>query len=134
MRQYEVTFIIDPVLSSEEIKQTAEMYIEHLKSQGCEIVHIQEWGIRQLTYAIKKRSSGAYYTVEFKNGEDFDLITKLELAFRRDERILRFLTIKLDKYGVQYNSDKRAGLIGKKKKEEAAEETEAKAEETAKAE
>ena len=45
-------------------------------------------------------------------------INKMELALRRDERILRFLTVALDKYGVKYNEDKRNGLIGKSRKED----------------
>jgi small subunit ribosomal protein S6 len=114
MKQYECTFIIEPVLSGDEIKQTANMYIEHLQSKQCEIVHIEDWGIRQLAYPMNKRTSGAYFTVEFKS-ENGELISELELAFRRDERILRYLTISLDKHGVKYNQDKRAGLIGKKK-------------------
>lgn len=116
MKQYETTFIIDPVLSGDEIKQTATMYIEHLKSEGCEMVHVEEWGVRQLTYPMAKRSSGAYYTVEFTTTRN-DIIGKLELAYRRDERILRYLTISLDKHAVKYNDDKRKGLIGKKRKE-----------------
>lgn len=119
MRHYETTFIIDPVLSGDEIKQTAKMYIEHLKTEGCEMVHVEEWGIRQLAYPINRRSSGAYFTAEFKTNRA-DIIGKLELAYRRDERVLRYLTIALDKHAVKYNDDKRKGLIGKKKRDAAA--------------
>lgn len=127
MRNYEVTFIIDPVLSGDEIKQTADTYIDHLKAEGCNIVHIGNTGLRQLAYTIKKRNSGVYYTVEF-SCETGTLIDKMELALRRDERIIRFLTVSLDKFGVKYNDDKRKGLIGRKKEEpkdaeESAEET-----------
>jgi small subunit ribosomal protein S6 len=114
MRQYEVTFIVDPVLSSEEISSAAQNYIEHLKSEGSEIVHVDELGLRPLAYPIKKRTSGIYYCVEFQ-APTGELINKLELALRRDERIVRFLTVALDKYGVKYNEDKRNGLIGKKR-------------------
>ncbi len=119
MRNYEVTFIVDPVLASEEIKATAQTYVDLLKSKGCEIVHINEMGLRQLAFAIGKRHSGSYYCVEFK-AVDGSYINDVELAFRRDERIIRFLTVSLDKYGVKYNEDKRKGLIGtiKKKKVE----------------
>ena len=112
MKNYEVTFIVDPVLSGEEIKATAQTYVEHLKSEGCKIVHVDEMGLRQMAYPINKRTSGIYYCVEFEapNGE---FIVKMELALRRDERIMRFLTVTLDKYGVKYNADKRAGKIGK---------------------
>ena len=114
MKQYECTFIIEPVLSGDEIKQTASMYVDYLKSNACEIVHVEDWGIRQLAYPMNKRNSGAYYTIEFKTASA-EIIASLELAFRRDERIIRYLTILLDKHGVKYNQDKRAGLIGQRK-------------------
>jgi small subunit ribosomal protein S6 len=115
MKSYEITFIVDPVLSGDEIKATAQTYVDQLKEVGATIVHVDEMGLRQLAYPINKRSSGVYYTVEF-NIEDGSPIDKLELALRRDERIMRFLTVRLDKYGVKYNEDKRKGLIGKVKK------------------
>ncbi len=117
MKHYEVTLIVDPVLSGEEIKTTAQTYVDHLKNEGCEIVHVDEMGLRQLAYPIKKRTSGVYSCVEFST-ETGEFIDNFELALRRDERIVRFLTVKLDKYGVKYNEDKRNGLIGKVKKKE----------------
>ncbi len=116
MRQYEVTFIVDPVLSGDEIKSTAKTYQDMLVTEGCKIVHIDELGLKQLAYSINKRSSGIYYTIEF-SAENGDVIPKLELSLRRDERIMRFLTVKLDKYGIKYNDDKRQGLIGKVSKD-----------------
>ncbi len=136
MRNYEVTFIVDPVLSGDEIKATAQTYVKHLEKEGCKIVHVDEMGLLQLAYPINKRTSGVYYCIEFE-AETGALIDKLELAFRRDERIMRFLTVSLDKYGVKYNDDKRNGRIGKAKKtkEAEAEKAEAKpARSTAKAE
>ncbi len=114
MRQYEVTFIVDPVLSDEEIKSTLKTYQDMLSKEGGEIVHTEEMGLRQLAYPINRRNSGVYYCVEFKL-ESPSFIDKLELSLRRDERVMRFLTTSLDKYGVKYNDDKRKGLIGKKK-------------------
>ena len=112
MRHYEVTFIVDPVLSGDEIKSTEKTYEDMLVTEGCKIIHVDELGLKQLAYSINRRSSGIYYTIEFStvNG---DIIPKLELSLRRDERIMRFLTVKLDRYGVKYNEDKRQGLIGK---------------------
>ena len=116
MNQYEVTFIVDPVLSGDEIKATAQSYVDEIQKQELELVHVDEMGLRQLAYPINKRTSGIYYCIEFQapNGTFID---KMELAFRRDERIMRFLTVKLDKYGVKYNQDKRDGKIGKVKKD-----------------
>jgi small subunit ribosomal protein S6 len=115
MKNFEVTFIVDPVLSGDEIKSTAQVYENMLKDNGSTIVHIEEMGLKQLAYPINKRSSGIYFCIEFAN-ESGVIIDKLELALRRDERIMRFLTISLDKYGVKYNDDKRKGLIGKAQK------------------
>ena len=120
MRNYEVTFIVDPVLSGDEIKATAQAYVKHLEKEGCKIVHIDEMGLLQLAYPINKRTSGIYYCIEFQV-ESGALIDNLELAFRRDERIMRYLTVSLDKYGVKYNDDKRQGKIGKAKKTKNAE-------------
>lgn len=114
MRSYEVNFIVDPVLSGDEIKTTAEVYKSLLTDGGSKIVNIDELGLKQLRYPINKRSSGVYYCIEF-SCDNGDIIPSLELAFRRDERIMRFLTVKLDKYGVKFNDDKRKGLVGKKK-------------------
>ncbi|MCB0687314.1 MAG: 30S ribosomal protein S6 [Saprospiraceae bacterium] len=114
MNQYEVTFIVDPVLSSDEIVATAQTYVDHLQGEGCKIVHVDEMGLRQLAYPLGKRTTGVYYSIEFSSTSGL-IIEKMELAFRRDERIMRFLTVKLDKYGIKYNEDKRNGLIGKKK-------------------
>lgn len=115
MRNYEVTFIVDPVLSGDEIKMTAQAYSDMLKDAGAEIVHIDEMGLRTLAYPINKRNSGVYYCIEYTIPTG-DFIDDLELALRRDERIMRFLSYKLDKFGVKYNEDKRNGLIGKAKK------------------
>ena len=115
MNQYEVTFIVDPVLSGDEIKATAQTYVDALQSNEANIVHVDEMGLRQLAYPINNRTSGVYYCIEYQmpNGTFNE---KLELALRRDERIMRFLTYRLDKYGIKYNEDKRNGLIGKVKK------------------
>jgi len=124
MIQYEVTFIVDPVLSGDEIKQTAKTYEDLLKDSGCTIVNNDAQGLKQLAYPIKKRTSGIYYVIEYSTPNGV-FLPKFELALKRDERILRFLTVRLDKYGVKFNADKRAGLIGKKRekaKEEVKEE------------
>jgi len=88
-----------------------------LKDVGATIVNVNEMGLKQLAYPIKKRTSGIYYVIEFQTPTGA-MIAKTELALKRDERILRFLTVKLDKYGVQFNQDKRDGKISKYKKKE----------------
>ncbi len=117
MRQFELTFIVDPVLSGDEINATAQTYVDLHKKEGAEIVHVAEMGLRQLAYPINNRTTGIYYCIEYAvpSGE---INAKIELALRRDERIMRFLAIKLDKYGIKYNDDKRNGKIGTRKRKE----------------
>ncbi len=114
MIQYEVTFIVDPVLSGDEIKSTAKAYEDLLKDNGASIVNVDDMGLKQLAYPIKKRTSGIYYVLEY-NTPSGSFLPKMELSLKRDERILRFLNVRLDKYGIKYNEDKRNGLIGKKR-------------------
>lgn len=122
IKQYESTVIVTPVLTDTELKQLLSGYIDFLKSNGAEIVHEDFWGMKQLAYPIKKKTSGFYYAVEFK--AEGDLIDKLELLYRRDENILRFLSVKLDKFAQDFNDRKRQGLVGKKKKDSKSAETE----------
>ncbi len=118
MRHYEVNFIVDPVLSGDEVKSTAENIRKELEGFGTTIVAVDELGLRQLAYQINRRSSGVYFCIEFAC-EGADWLGKFELNLKRNERLLRFLTVKLDKYGIKYNDDKRNGLIGGKKRKEA---------------
>jgi small subunit ribosomal protein S6 len=117
LNQYETVFILTPVLSDEQMKEAVKKYQDFLRDKGAEIVHEEHWGMRKLAYPIQKKSTGFYHLIEHR--ADGDLIAVLELALKRDERVLRFLTVKLDKHAVAYNEKKRA------KKEEAVKETEA---------
>lgn len=113
---YETTFIMTPVLSEEDVKKTIKSYSDFLTKNKAEIVHEEFWGIKPLAYPIAKKTTGIYHHIEFKASPD--LIDKLELAYRRDEdNILRYLTVKLDKYAVIYNDNKRKGLAGRNRKD-----------------
>jgi small subunit ribosomal protein S6 len=116
MKQYELTFIVDPVLSGDELKAAAQTYIDYITTNGGSIVNVEDIGLRPLAYPINKRASGVYFCIEYTNGGTH-FIPKMELAMRRDDRIMRYLTIALDKFGIKYNEDRRAGKIGSSKKE-----------------
>jgi small subunit ribosomal protein S6 len=105
VNRYETVFIVTPVLSDDQMKETVEKYTNFLKEHGAEIVYTNNWGMRKLAYPIKKKTTGFYYLIEF-NAEG-SLIADLEVAYKRDERLLRFLTVSLDKYAVAYNEKKR---------------------------
>ncbi|MBO4751279.1 MAG: 30S ribosomal protein S6 [Bacteroidales bacterium] len=105
VKQYETVFIVTPVLSDEQMKETVEKYTNFLKERGAEIIYTNNWGMRKLAYPIKKKTTGYYYLIEFK--AEGSLIADLEIAYKRDERLLRFLTVALDKHAVAYNEKKR---------------------------
>ena len=113
VKQYETVFIATPVLSEEQMKETVKKYTDLLTSKGAEIVYENNWGMRKLAYPIRKKTTGFYYLIEFR--AEGNVINDLEVAYKRDERLLRFLTVSLDKHAVAYNEKKRA------KKAEAAE-------------
>ncbi|MDD3875077.1 MAG: 30S ribosomal protein S6 [Bacteroidales bacterium] len=104
-KQYETVFIMTPVLSDEQMKETVKKFKSLLVEKGAELIYEDHWGLKKLTYPIKKLSTGFYQLLEFK--AEGSLIADLELAFKRDERILRFLTVALDKHAVAYNEKKR---------------------------
>jgi small subunit ribosomal protein S6 len=103
--QYETVFIMTPVLSEEQMKETVQKFEKILTDQGAEIVHQENWGLRKLEYPIQKKSSGFYHLFEFK--ADGNVVGELELQFRRDERIMRFLTVTMDKYAIAYAEKRR---------------------------
>lgn len=117
MNQYETVFIVTPVLSEEQMKEAVKKYQEYLKDKGAEIVHEEHWGMRKLAYPIQKKSTGFYHLVEYK--APGELIKELEISLKRDERIIRFLTVKLDKHAVTYNEKKRKKAQESKEKVEA---------------
>ena len=106
IQQYETVFIMTPVLSDEQMKETVNKYKNILKENKADLVHEEKWGLRKMAYPINKKSTGFYHLLEFK--AEGSLIADLELTFKRDERILRFITVSLDKHAVAYNEKKRS--------------------------
>jgi len=111
MNNYETVFIMTPVLTEEMVKDTVAKFEKVLKENNAEIVHEASWGLLKLAYPIQKKTTGFYHLIEFK--ADGDLVDKLELEFRRDERIMRFLTVALDKFAVIYNASRRKPAAAK---------------------
>ena len=105
MNQYETVFILTPVLSDEQMKEAVKKYEDQLTGAGAEIIHEENWGMKKLAYPIQKKSTGFYQLVEYK--AEGNVIADVETEFKRDERVLRFLTVKLDKHAIAYNEKKR---------------------------
>lgn len=105
VNQYETVFIATPVLSEAQIKEAVNKFKDLITSEGGAIVYEENWGLRKLAYPIQKKSTGFYNLLSFT--ADSQLIAKLETEYRRDERIIRFLTVKMDKYAVEYSVKKK---------------------------
>ena len=115
--RYETVFILTPVLSDVQMKEAVEKFSKVLADNGATIVNTEEWGHRKLAYPIDKKSTGYYNLLEFE--APGAVVKKLETAYRRDERVIRFLTFRLDKYAAEYAA-KRRSLKGAKQQAEAA--------------
>jgi small subunit ribosomal protein S6 len=116
LNQYETVFIATPVLSENQMKEAVQKFKKIITENSGEIIHEENWGLKKLAYPIQKKSTGFYYLVEFKG--QGDLIEKLELQYRRDERIIRFITFRMDKFAVEYAEKKRRQRETEKIKEE----------------
>ncbi len=111
IKQYETVFIATPVLSEAQMKEAVAKYVDYITSKGGEIVYQEDWGLKQLAYPIQKKTTGFYYLIEFK--ADTQVISHLETQYRRDERIMRFLTFAMDKHAIAYAEKRRANKQAK---------------------
>ncbi|MBQ1633741.1 MAG: 30S ribosomal protein S6 [Bacteroidaceae bacterium] len=105
MNQYETVFILTPVLSDDQMKEAVNKFKDVLTKEGAEIISEENWGLKKLAYPIQKKSTGFYELIEF-NAEP-QTIKKLETAYRRDEKVLRYLTVKMEKYAAEYAEKRR---------------------------
>lgn len=111
MNRYETVFIATPVLSDVQLKELVGKFQGVITENGGQIVNKESWGLRKLAYPIQKKTTGFYFLVEF-TGEG-PIINTLETQYRRDERIIRFLTFKQDKFAEEYSQKRRAKLSKK---------------------
>jgi small subunit ribosomal protein S6 len=116
LNHYETVFIATPVLSDTQMKEAVNKFKKIITDSEGEIIHEENWGLRKLAYPIQKKSTGFYYLIEFKT--EGELISKLETEYRRDERIIRFLTFRMDKYAIAYSEKRRKKQQNEKQVEE----------------
>src|SRR5210317_31997 len=105
LNQYETVFICTPVLSEPQVKEAVKKFKDIISANGGEMIHEEDWGMKKLAYPIQKKSTGFYNLFEFK--ADPSVIAKVETEFRRDEKVIRFMTVKLDKYAVEYSNKRK---------------------------
>ena len=108
MNHYETVFILNPVLSETQIKETVKKFEDFLTSKGAAFVSKEDWGLKKLAYPIQNKKSGFYHLFEYK--VEGAAINPLEVEFRRDERIMRYLTVSLDKHAIAWAEKRRNKL------------------------
>ncbi len=113
MNHYETVFILNPVLSETQIKEAVKKFEDYLVSKSAKIVHKEDWGLKKLAYPIQHKKSGFYHLLEYKI--DGTAITPFELEFRRDDSVMRYLTVKLDKHAVAWAEKRKARVKTPKK-------------------
>jgi len=105
LNHYETVFIANPVLSDAQMKEMVQKFKDLITGEGGEIVYDEDWGLRKLAYPIQKKNTGFYHLIEFKADSAF--IHKFETEYRRDERVIRFLTFAMDKFAIEYSEKRR---------------------------
>ena len=112
MNNYETVFIMNPVLSEEQMRETVKKFTKTLKNHKAKIGNEEYWGLKKLKYPIQKKNTGFYYFIEFE--AEGTTIADLEILFKRDERVMRWLTVRLDKYSIAYSERRRERLNANK--------------------
>lgn len=105
MNHYETVFILNPVLSEDQVKETVKKYEDLLVSKGAKMISKENWGLKKLAYPIQKKKSGFYHLFEYT--VDGDTVNALEVEFKRDERFMRYLTVSLDKHAIAWAEKRR---------------------------
>ena len=105
MNHYETVFILNPILSEDQIKETVKKFEDFLTSKGAKMINKENWGLKKLAYKIQHKKSGFYHLFEFEAAGD--LVAPFELEFRRDESVMRYLTVKLDKHAIAWAEKRR---------------------------
>jgi small subunit ribosomal protein S6 len=106
---------MNPVLSEDQIKETVKKFVGHIKSNKGTIIHEENWGLKKLKYTIQKKKSGFYYLLEFQT--DGKIINDLEVEFKREERVIRWQTVRLDKFALEYSERRKKKLSANTKEQ-----------------
>jgi small subunit ribosomal protein S6 len=114
MNHYETVFILNPVLSDDQVKEAVKKFEDYLLNKGAEMIWKEDWGLKKLAYTIQKKKSGFYHLFEYK--VDGQIIAPFELEFRRDDSILRYLTVRLDKHSAAWAETRRNRIKEKQSK------------------
>ena len=113
MSHYESVFILNPALSENQVKEAIKKYEKFLQENDCKIVDVENWGLKKLAYSIQKKLSGFYALIDFKCESENNIIDLYETELKRDERVMRYLNVSLDKDANDWAEKRRKRLNNK---------------------
>ena len=113
MNNYETVFILNPVLSEDQIEETVNKYEKVITKLKIKIIAKENWGLKKFAYPIQNKKSGFYHLIEYQG--TVEVSRNIEMEFRRDERVMRYLTVKLDKHALDWSEKRRKKLKEKSK-------------------
>lgn len=119
MNHYESIFIVKPSLTEEEVNKVIEKVRSLIEQNGGTVHKVENWGKKKLAYEIEKEKKGTYTFLSFQS--DGRVIRELERAYRLDDAVMRYLTIKLSKKDLaqrEWAKKKETRLEGSEEKKE----------------
>ena len=108
MRHYETTYILRPNLGESQFNEVIDRINGIISEFGGALVSLDRWGLKKLAYTIKKEAQGYYVYVNY--AAPGETITEIERVFRIDDRVMRYLTVKLS------DSIDDAGIVAEKER------------------
>lgn len=96
MRTYELIFIVDPRVSDEDVTTMTQEYRQMITAGGSEITTEENWGRRKLAYPINKLTEGKYVFFGITSNNGKTSLPEVEHRMRQNEKILRYLTVRVD--------------------------------------
>ena len=99
MNLYEHTIVVRQDSSPSQLKQLQEKYSKIVEKNEGDIVKLENWGLMNLSYLIKKNRKGNY--IHFKIKANGKILSELEKNEKMDKNLLRYLTVKVKKFDLE---------------------------------
>jgi len=103
---YELTYIVNAVISDDQIKDLIRRVTAYVSDSGGEIIEVEEWGSRRLAFPIQKKRNGYYVNMYFRASGT--MIARMERVLEIDDNILRYLTLKMDAKMIRHYEKRKA--------------------------
>lgn len=106
---YELTYILNSVISEEQIADLVSRIDKYITENGGRILDKEVWGAQRLAYPIEKKRNGYYVDLTFEGPGE--LVARLERAMEINDNVLRYLTLRMDRKMVKYRAERRKSIV-----------------------